>query len=159
KLHGGSVRVESALGQGSTFTVTIATGKEHLPAGGSPAAQSSASAKIRAAAYVQEAQQWLGGESGVAADVALPPQQVSVAPSLEPKTGARRELSILADDNADMRRYLIRLLSDRYEVHAVADGRQALEATRQLQPALVLTDVMMPHLDGFGLLRAIRDDS
>ena len=56
-------------------------------------------------------------------------------------------------------RYLIRLLGDRYEVHAVADGRQALEATRQLRPALVLTDVMMPQLDGFGLLRAIRDDS
>jgi PAS domain S-box-containing protein len=44
-------------------------------------------------------------------------------------------------------------------VHAVADGRQALEATRKLRPALVLADVMMPHLDGFGLLRAIRDDS
>ena len=58
-----------------------------------------------------------------------------------------------------MRQYLTRLLSERYEVHAVADGRQALEATRQLRPALVLADVMMPHLDGFGLLRAIRDDS
>ena len=72
---------------------------------------------------------------------------------------AERELIILADDNADMRRYLARLLGDRYEVRAVADGRQALEATQELRPALVLTDVMMPHLDGFGLLRAIRDDS
>ena len=58
-----------------------------------------------------------------------------------------------------MRRYLLRLLGDRYEVHAVADGSQALEATRQLRPALVLADIMMPRLDGFGLLRAIRDDS
>ena len=58
-----------------------------------------------------------------------------------------------------MRRYLQRLLADRYEVHAVADGSQALEATRRLRPALVLADVMMPRLDGFGLLRAIRDDS
>src|SRR5499427_5296911 len=72
---------------------------------------------------------------------------------------AKRELVVLADDNADMRRHVMHLLSDRYEVHAVADGRQALEATRQLRPALVLTDVMMPHLNGFGLLRAIRDDS
>ena len=44
-------------------------------------------------------------------------------------------------------------------MHAVADGQQALEAARQLRPALVLADVMMPQLDGFGLLRAIRDDS
>ena len=58
-----------------------------------------------------------------------------------------------------MREYLTRLLGDRYEVHAVADGQQALEAARQLRPALVLADVMMPQLDGFGLLRAIREDS
>jgi DNA-binding NarL/FixJ family response regulator len=61
----------------------------------------------------------------------------------------------MADDNADMRQYLTRLLCDRYEVHAVADGRQALEAIQQLRPALVLADVMMPRLDGFGLLRVV----
>src|SRR5499427_6473219 len=72
---------------------------------------------------------------------------------------AKRELVVLADDNADMRRYMMHMLGDRYEVYAVADGRQALEATRQLRPALVLADIMMPRLDGFGLLRAIRDDS
>src|SRR5262249_40351564 len=58
-----------------------------------------------------------------------------------------------------MREYLQRLLGDRYEVHAAADGHQALEAVRRLRPALVLADVMMPRLDGLGLLRAIRDDS
>jgi len=58
-----------------------------------------------------------------------------------------------------MRQYIARLLSERYEVYAAADGRQALEATQQMRPALVLADVMMPHLDGFGLLRAIREDS
>ena len=55
--------------------------------------------------------------------------------------------------------YLTRLLSERYEVHAAADGLQALEVTRKLRPVLVLADVMMPLLDGFGLLRAIREDS
>jgi PAS domain S-box-containing protein len=44
-------------------------------------------------------------------------------------------------------------------VHAAADGLQALEVTRKLRPVLVLADVMMPKLDGFGLLRAIREDS
>jgi len=156
KLHGGSVRVESALGQGSTFTVTIASGNAHLPAERIQAAQLFASTKIRPEAYVEEAQQWLGDESDVAAMLGKPPLLTS---SLEPKPAAKRELIVLADDNADMRRYLLRLLADRYEVHAVADGSQALEATRRLRPALVLADVMMPRLDGFGLLRAIRDDS
>ena len=44
-------------------------------------------------------------------------------------------------------------------VHAVAHGRQALDAARRLRPALVLADVMMPQLDGFAVLRALRDDS
>src|SRR5580693_2533600 len=150
KLHGGSVRVESAVGSGSTFTVTIPRGKEHLPAERieaerTHATPSLASTRIRAEAYIEEAQQWAGDEPGAAVDGAIP--------------GTERELIIVADDNSDMRRYLARLLGDRYEVRAVADGRTALEAVQELRPALVLTDVMMPHLDGFGLLRAIRDDS
>ncbi|MGA3079574.1 MAG: ATP-binding protein, partial [Bryobacteraceae bacterium] len=159
KLHGGSVRVESAVGAGSTFTVAIPRGKEHLPAERIEAAPSLASTRIRAEAYIEEAQQRDGEESVAGVDGEIPGKTSLVPSSPEPKTGAERELIILADDNADMRRYLARLLGDRYEVRAVANGRQALEAMKELRPALVLTDVMMPHLDGFGLLRAIRDDS
>src|SRR5215469_3643374 len=159
KLHGGSVRVESVLGHGSTFTVTIPSGRAHLPAERIQAAQSFTSTKIRAEAYVKEAQQWLGDESGAADEVAMLGKLPLPPSSPELKPAAKRELIILADDNTDMRRYLLRLLTDRYEVHAVADGSQALEATRQLRPALVLADVMMPRMDGFALLRAIRDDS
>ncbi len=159
KLHGGSVRVESEVGAGSAFTVTIPTGKEHLPPEHIRAAQSLASTTIRAEAYVDEAREWSGNQSGAAVDAATLPKQASLARRLEPSTSGKRELIVLADDNADMRQYLTRLLSERYEVHAVADGRQALEATRQFRPALVLADVMMPQLDGFGLLRAIREDS
>ena len=159
KLHGGSVRVESALGQGSTFTVTIPSGTAHLPAERIQGARSLASTAVRAEAYAEEAQRWLPDEWGTAADVALLPKLASLAPSPEPEPAAKRELIVVADDNADMRQYLRHLLDNRYEVYAVADGHQALEATRQLRPALVLADIMMPRLDGFGLLRAIREDS
>jgi len=151
KLHGGTVRVESAVGGGSTFSVTIPTGKEHLPAERIQAAQSLASTAIRAEAYEDEALQWSGNQPGAAVGAATLPRQGS--PS------QKRELIVVADDNADMRQYLARLLSEQYKVHAVVDGRQALEATERLRPALVLADVMMPQLDGFGLLRAIREDS
>src|SRR5262245_37677540 len=83
----------------------------------------------------------------------------SLGSSRETGPGSERELIVLADDNPDMREYLTRLLGDRYQVRAVADGHQALDIARQLRPALVLADVMMPQLDGFGLLRAIREDS
>jgi CheY-like chemotaxis protein len=71
---------------------------------------------------------------------------------------------LLADDNADMRDYVGRLLGQQYEVVAVADGVEALAAIRQSAvghqkiPDLVLTDVMMPNLDGLGLLQALRAD-
>ena len=65
---------------------------------------------------------------------------------------------LLADDNTDMRGYIHRLLSDHYEVEAVADGSAALNAAMRNPPDLILTDIMMPTLDGFGLLRALRAD-
>ncbi|HEY7510725.1 MAG TPA: response regulator, partial [Vicinamibacteria bacterium] len=65
---------------------------------------------------------------------------------------------LVADDNADMRAYLQRVLGARWTVEAVPDGAAALEAARARPPDLVLTDVMMPRLDGFGLLRALRAD-
>ena len=71
---------------------------------------------------------------------------------------AGRQLILLADDNADMRGYITHLLNESYDVYAVANGEEAVAATRQLHPDLVLADVMMPGLDGFGVLQAIRDD-
>ena len=58
-----------------------------------------------------------------------------------------------------MRAYVSGLLGDRFEVEAVADGEAALAAARAHPPDLVLSDVMMPKLDGFGLLQALRADS
>jgi PAS domain S-box-containing protein len=63
---------------------------------------------------------------------------------------------LLADDNRDMREYVGRLLGEYFEIQAVDNGAQALIAARRHPPDLVLTDVMMPELDGFGLLRELR---
>ena len=65
---------------------------------------------------------------------------------------------LIADDNADLRDYLERLLARHWEVETAADGQQALEAIRARRPDLVLSDAMMPGLDGFGLLAALRSN-
>jgi CheY-like chemotaxis protein len=72
---------------------------------------------------------------------------------------ARKSRILLADDNFDMRDYVRRLLGDQYEVEAVADGQEALDAAVRHRPDLILSDVMMPRLDGFGLLDALRRHS
>src|SRR5581483_959816 len=61
-------------------------------------------------------------------------------------------------DNADMREYVRRLLSARWTVEAFSDGNAALDAAKKNPPDLVLSDVMMPGLDGFQLLQALRND-
>ena len=65
---------------------------------------------------------------------------------------------LIADDNADMREYLQRLLQSHYEVTAVADGRAALDAAQAAPPDLIVSDVMMPEIDGLGLVQALRAD-
>ena len=66
---------------------------------------------------------------------------------------------LIADDNADMRDYLSRLLgSDSYQVTTAVDGLQALEVIRADMPDIVVSDVMMPRLDGLGLVAALRAD-
>src|SRR5581483_10778134 len=109
------------------------------------------------AVFIDEARQWQvdGPRCGVVSkQTALDSGPRSGVP-VEEQSRAR---VLLADDNADMREYVCRLLKDRFDVEAVANGEEALRAAQEHVPSLVLTDVMMPLLDGFGLLRALRQN-
>ena len=160
KLHGGSIRAESKLGKGTTFIVTVPLGSGHLPADRVSAARPIASSSMGAAAFVDEALRWLPDSASQDSADELPPGHESIpTPALYGDSERGQRASILvADDNADMRQYLVRMLSERYDVQAVPDGEAALAAVRQHAPDLVLTDIMMPRLDGFGLLHQLRDD-
>ncbi|HEU4587933.1 MAG TPA: ATP-binding protein [Gemmatimonadales bacterium] len=167
RLHGGQVEVQSAVGVGTTFTARIPTGQAHLPPTKIGTARTLDSAALGAAPYVNEAARWSDAADGTASndDSAIGVTELlAAAGALGAPAGAARGRDggtpriLLADDNADMRDYVARLLSPRWRVTAVADGQAALEAALADPPDLVLTDVMMPRLDGFGLLRALRDD-
>jgi signal transduction histidine kinase len=160
-LHGGAVRVESEENKGSTFTVTVKTGNAHLPPDRVSAKRDMGSTATRAAAYVEEALQWLpkaatrpGADSGLEDSMG-----VLLQPDTSYPTGAKRYRILWADDNADMREYVSRLLAGLYDVISVPDGLKGLAAAVADPPDLILSDVMMPGMGGFELIRELRKDA
>ncbi len=169
RLHGGTIAVESELDVGTTVSVRIPYGRSHLPdAHVSERSAGSASEGVTAAAFVQEALRWLPDDMApddlpiviprdrpLLESAGLLPAR-DLAPA-DPGEAPRRIL--LADDNADMRDYVTRLLRPiGYQIVTAQNGQEALAAAKENRPDLILSDVMMPRLDGFGLLAAIRDD-
>jgi signal transduction histidine kinase len=141
RLHGGTVRVESAEDVGTTLTVSLPRGAAHLPPERAGGVRPRSAVSAGAGAYVEEAARWTAGT----------PTGAAGGPA--ETAGAR---ILVVDDNADMRGYVARLLASRHRVEACADGCEALEAVRRVPPDLVLSDVMMPGMDGFRLLAELR---
>lgn len=139
ELHNGAVQIESEVDRGTTVTIRL------------PRAVAGTTAELTPAGlldetnpYVAEARQWLtpvGKPEGASATATT-----------------SRQLVLIADDNADMRHHLDRVLSAHWDTVLAADGESALEATRSLRPDAIVTDVMMPGIDGFALVAAIRAD-
>lgn len=159
KLHGGKIRVDSVYAEGSTFTVRIPLGSAHLPPDRVGAARTLASTAVGSNAYVEEALRWLSGETDGKDEAWVSTASAPTSTATDTLAFAAHGAHVIvADDNADMREYVRRLLAQHYHVEGVADGEAALTAARREKPDLVVADVMMPGMDGFALLRAIRED-
>jgi signal transduction histidine kinase len=148
QLHGGRIDVDSTEGRGSTFRVQIPAGTAHLPAEAVSSEATDARQGSAAIAYAMEARAWATPAAATSLD----------APPGTAAPGPERATVLLVDDNAELRGYIAGLLAPAYEVEAVQDGQAALEATRRRIPDIVVSDIMMPRLDGFGLVRALRAD-
>ncbi len=156
-LHGGAIDVASELGAGTTITVRVPRGTAHLPADHvAPAARPPPLAPTAAtAAFVEEASRWstrAASTEAPAADAALPVDRAAPADL----AGSR---ILVVDDNADLRAHVAGLLARAFpDVDTATDGRDALERARRRPPDLIVADVMMPVMDGFALVRALRAD-
>ena len=151
RLHGGTIGVSSVFGEGTRFDVDLPFGQAHLPQDRIEGVPDSAADRQRmGAAFVEEALRWLPDEQ----DPPCAPARDDAAP--QDRREAVRPRILIADDNNDMRAYLKSLLEPHAEVRACADGEAAFAQLLADPPDLLVSDVMMPKLDGFGLIARIR---
>ena len=156
-MHGGSIQVESKINKGTSLIVSIPYGKAHLPQDQvSNAKEGSISGSAREA-YAQEALSWLPAQEALG-DVEYT-DLAHLESNLRPVDSKDKPLVLLVDDNRDMREYVQRLLSTKFRVITAANGRGALAQLKAQPPELVLSDVMMPEMDGFQLLEALRSQA
>jgi len=150
KLHGGNISAESEKGKGTTFTVSIPTGAAHLPGDRVVAESSRNAGMLKSNIFVNESMSWL---SEVNFNIEEEEEETS-------DTNAITAQILVVDDNADMREYVCRILGQHthWKIRQAGDGLQALEAIEKEKPDLVLSDVMMPNVDGFQLLKALKDN-
>ena len=143
ELHGGTVRAESSVGSGTTFYVTLPFGSSHLDASKIGAGETGT--------YVSAIDQYLADVDATMISSRDRAGRKQTAPADAPRI-------LLADDNADLREYVGSILSGRYEIVAVTNGREGIEAARSGTFDLIVSDVMMPEMDGFEFLQAVRAD-
>ncbi len=155
-LHGGTIGVTSVSGVGTTFSVSLPLGKAHLPPEQicMDMAEQNADAFVDAMAYVEEARRWLAPETTLPA-MALHDGQRTL--TTLPTVGMEARI-LLVDDNADMRDYLVRLLRTHYRVETAADGKMGLQMVLANKPDLIISDSMMPVMDGLQFLQALREN-
>ena len=157
-LQGGSITADSVEGAGTTFTIQLPFGAGHLPQDAIVEAGPTSAASATADPYLQDALRWLPGDEVPLGETRAATTGLDAMVSPLPISGPSARI-LVADDNADMRDYLARLLRTAgFEVDVVADGQLALDAVRANLPDLVVSDVMMPRLDGLGLVAALRTD-
>jgi PAS domain S-box-containing protein len=148
RLHGGAITVQSRQGQGTEFVVTLPDNSRQLTDGIFVENEEDAHEGHMVRAFVQEAMRW--GTRDDRAEVPMVPSAALAAPNAR---------VLVVDDNADMREYLLRLLQPHFRVDTASGGAEALERMRELIPDLVLTDIMMPDMDGTTLLEQMRGDA
>ena len=137
ELHHGEVSATSVEGKGSTFTI-------HIPVRQKGEITNQPTEKIEQLVEPSSAQE-------------VPNQARHIDELIQPYQTDKPEVLII-DDNIDIRTYLRSVLSEKYNVSEAADGKAGLELARKIVPDIVLSDIMMPVMDGLAFCRQLKTD-
>lgn len=135
ELHSGSIRVESELGKGTSFYIHLPLGRSHLKD--------------------EEITRVLTGPAAASPELQVEPL---IAEKAMPTDNSEQPLLLLVDDNRDMLDYIQLQLEGHYRFIRAANGREALEHTREELPDLIISDIMMPGMDGYEFCSAVKND-
>jgi signal transduction histidine kinase/DNA-binding response OmpR family regulator len=149
-LHKGRVEVESTVGKGTTFRVIIPCGLECAATAEGDVPHDIPNVNKASDAVEQAAE---ASPLSEATDM-LPGETEATRPSSE----TRRNILLIVEDSRDFREFLTEVLSVHYTVLAAADGVEGLALAHDASPDLILSDVMMPRMDGYELCRTLKHD-
>lgn len=137
ELHHGEVSATSVEGKGSTFTI-------HIPVRQKGEVTNQSTEKIEQLVEPSSAEE-------------VPNQARHIDELIQPYQTDKPEVLII-DDNIDIRTYLRSVLSEKYNVSEAADGKAGLELARKIVPDIVLSDIMMPVMDGLAFCQQLKTD-
>ncbi len=161
-LHGGKIDVHSVIDEGTEFVVQLQLGHEHLkPDEIILRSEAEAGQKSKQLERQRLAELDVTEEVTETVDVPGLCEKGERGENIE-KTGTEekgeKNVILVVEDNADVRRYICEPLLPGYEVVEACDGREGLEKARELVPDLIVSDIMMPEKDGLELARELKRD-
>jgi signal transduction histidine kinase len=149
---GGQVTVESQLGKGTTFTVSLPFEKVELAPD-----QIVAPAKLPTETEPGHSDEWLANLYRRAEFFPTSSTTKQNVGTTHFARRTKRPLVLVADDEPDMRRFLLSQLEEEYEVVEARDGNEATEKAQSILPDVILLDLMMPYKDGLQVCRELRE--
>ena len=136
RLMKGEIRIKSEIGQGSRFTIRLPI-TDHAPR------------ELEGGVFIPETH---ANRSDASTD------ENSVRDEIRPDIPVDKPLLLIVEDNSEVTEYLVSALDNQYTIALASDGMEGLEKSREIIPDIILTDVMMPVMDGFQMIRKLKEN-